>query len=119
MRSFLLSYDPFSVAQAHMTAFLDTRSEVRNWFAPFVGTLLLVAPHGQTPSTLTNMIRSHFPTLLLTVIPIDSLTANGWMPPQFWNLLNEPKSSGRWEAPGKAGELQAAIQKLLNVPKKE
>jgi hypothetical protein len=61
-----------------------------------LGTVLLIGGEAQTPSTLSNLIHGRFPALLLAVTPVDLVSTNGWMPQVFWDLIRQPKSSGRW-----------------------
>jgi hypothetical protein len=116
MRPFLMVWNSaqLNVMQAQLTSYLDSHPEIKNYYAPFLGTILLVADHSQTPSKLSWIIHNRFPTLMFSICPVDQWGANGWMPQLFWDLIREPKSSGRWDA----GSL-AAIAGLLNPDKKK
>ena len=100
------------VWQQQLLDYLDTRPEVKNWFVPFLGTILLVADQAQNPSTLSNLIHGRFPTLLLAITPADSLSTNGWMPQKFWDLIREPKSSGHWPDTPPQYDYAAAMKTL-------
>jgi hypothetical protein len=99
MRPFLLVWNSaqIEVFQGTLLAFLDTRREIRNYYVPFLGAVLLIADHAQSPLSLSNLIHDRFPTLLLTVLPADQWATQGWMPRPFWDLVHNPKSSGRWD----------------------
>ena len=117
MRPFLLVWNSaqFDVYQAHLLAYLDTRPEIKNYYAPFLGTVLLIADQNQSPSTLSNMLHSRFPSLLIAVSPADQWSTNGWMPQVFWNLIQNPTSSGKWDS----GAGLKALAELLKIPPKK
>jgi hypothetical protein len=118
MKPFLLSYDMSQIFQHELTAYLDTRSEVRNWLAPFFGTLLIVADVGQTASSLAWLIRRKYPTQQFAVTPLDMGSVNGWMNPKFWELIQHPTPSARWPSSTVPLSL-AALGKLLKDGSKE
>ncbi len=103
-----------NVMQFEVTNHLDLQPEIRNYYVPFLGTILLIAAQTQTPSTLSWLIHNRFPTLTFSICPVDQWGTNGWMPQLFWDLIREPKSSGRWDAASiatLAGLLDAAKKK--------
>jgi hypothetical protein len=98
MKPFLLAWNPAQtvVMQEELVAFFDQRSEIKNWYAPFLGTILLIADSAQTSSTVANLVHGRFESLQFSVTPLDIQSANGWMPKPYWDLIEHPKSSGRW-----------------------
>ena len=98
MKPFLLAWNAgqMQVLGKTVLAFLDTKREIKNWYTPYVGTILLVADDDQTAATLAGVIRDRFPGLSFVVTPVDPRLTDGWMPKVFWDLVREPKSSGRW-----------------------
>ena len=118
MRPFLLGWNPTQLLQQDLLDYLDTRQEIKNYFVPFLGTVLLVADQDQAPTTLARMLHLRFGDLLFTVSPADSWATQGWMPRVFWNLVQEPKSSGRWSAPP-GGTVNSLAELLKVLPQKK
>ena len=98
MKPFLMMWNSAQAAvwQQQILDYLDTRPEIKNWFTPFLGTILLVADLTQNASTLANIIHPRFPELIFAITPADVQMTNGWMPQVFWDLIRTPKGSGRW-----------------------
>lgn len=115
MKPFLLTWNAAQtiVLQTHLLEYLDTKREVRNWHTPFLGTILVVAGDGQTATSLAAMIRSRFPGLRFAVTPLESSSTDGWMPGVFWDLIREPKTSGRWPD----DSLQGTLASLMGARK--
>lgn len=93
MRVFTLSH---MVDNGFLTAFLDTRPEVLNWYAVLPGMILVVSRSDLI--ALTGVIHAVFPWLRFLLCEISSETANGYMSREVWEFVNTPRSSGRWEA---------------------
>jgi hypothetical protein len=83
--------------QKELLAFLDTKFAVKNYYAPFVGAILLVTSPEQNIQTVKDMLHQRFPDALFVVTRLDPASAQGWMPKLFWDFINEPKSSGHWD----------------------
>lgn len=98
MNPFIVNYDITEISQLQITELLDSKSEIRNWIAPFAGTVLVIAAPGQTSSTLSRMIHAHFPKARIAVSLTGADRTAGWMPEQFWELLNKLPDSGKWPA---------------------
>ncbi len=98
MRPFLLVWNAaqLDIMQDQLLAYLDTRNEIRNYFAPFPGTVLLIAEQTQTPSSLSHLIHNRYLEMTFAVLPADQWSTNGWMPKMFWDLMREPKESERY-----------------------
>ncbi len=47
--------------------------------------------------TLAQQFHESFPNQLFILSEINGTTTNGNMPPEVWEFLNNPKSSGLWE----------------------
>jgi hypothetical protein len=97
MKTFLLVFDYTSVTQVDVLAFADSRREVMNYFVPVLGTVLLVVRSDQDSERLTELFHTRFPSMMFAVAPVDPASAAGWMPATFWDLVNDPRSSGRWD----------------------
>jgi len=89
---YLLTFNGF---RAQITAFLDTRREVLNWFGILSNTILIVS-RSNAP-TLSNLVHSQFPTMWFLITELDPSTIDGYLPDQAWDFITKPKSSGRWE----------------------
>lgn len=98
MKALLLVFDYTSVPQVEVLAFVDSRQEVVNYFVPVLGTMLLVVRQDQDSSSVTEFLHRRFPSMMFTVLPVDRAAANGRMPSRFWDLVHDPRSSGKWEA---------------------
>jgi hypothetical protein len=77
-----------------LTGFLDMRPEVLNWFMVFGANAVLIVSRADV-QTLTKVIHEGLPDFLFLLAEIDPLKTNGWINPQVWDFINNPKSSGR------------------------
>lgn len=75
--------------------FLDTRPEVLNWFSVLSNGILIVSRSDAT--VLSTLIHNQFPSLWFILTHAIPSETNGWMNPQAWDFINNPRSSGRWE----------------------
>lgn len=108
----LITYDIGGIAQRDFVAFLDNRPDVLNWFTPFMGTFLVVVRQASDPVTLSEGIRIAFPNLTFCVSPVNVSSADGWMPRQFWELVQRPiPSAKRASAELKPVDLVGALKK--------
>ena len=85
-----LDLDP----RAKVLEFLDTRREIKNWFAFLPSAVMVVSD--SDASTLAELVHSRFPEHLFMIAEINSHAANGWLPANVWDFLGSPRSSGRW-----------------------
>ena len=89
---FLLTFNGFSEP---ITAFLDTRPEVLNWFKILSNAIFIVSRSDAT--ALTVLINTQFPVMWFIVTEVDTHKTNGLINQPVWDFINNPKSSGRWE----------------------
>lgn len=97
MKAYMLSFTSKSgnLTRQNILDYLDTRSEVLNWYAVMPFTIILVS--AQTQSTLTELLRLRFGNeITFLLAKVESNTINGFINEQVWNFINNPKSSGRW-----------------------
>ena len=80
-----------------MLAYLDTRSEVLNWYTPFSGTVIIVSNY--LPNYLTNLISTKFPLHQFLITEANASAMDGRLPNTAWKFLQTPHSSGRWDTP--------------------
>ena len=92
LRSYLLT---FMVPRDFILEFLDTRPEVLNWYAVFPGSVLIVSRSDL--AAITGLIHVSHPWLLFLVTEVDPRSINGFMNPEVWDFINNPKPSGRWQ----------------------
>ena len=84
-----------SVDRTFVTAFLDTRPEILNWYSIFPGSILLVSRTDLLG--LTGIIHAGYPWLFFHLAKLDGGSLNGFMNAEVWEFINNPRSSGRWE----------------------
>lgn len=94
LRPFLLIFDIAHGPRQQIVDYLDTRPEVKNWFA-FLPTAILVISD-RNASDLAKIFREKFPARLFMVSEVQGTTTDGWQNQNVWDFLNNPKSSGRW-----------------------
>lgn len=83
---------PEAEVRKRLTDFLDTRSEIQNWYAFLWSALFLVSD--SDTYTLTMVVRRRFPQLTFVLSQVESYNTNGSLPTQAWDFLNDPKPSG-------------------------
>lgn len=88
------SFNPAIPTRDQVLEFLNTRSEVKNWYAAFDGGIVLVSFHDS--NYLGALLRQKFPGMFFVLSRLYQSQAHGWMPKAFWDFIAAPKSSGRW-----------------------
>lgn len=97
MRPYLVTFNIAQIDQSDLLKHLDTSRQIKNWYLPFAGAVLVVTDWTTVAADLKELIHHRFPALTFVVTPLDPATSNGWMPKLFWDLVKEPLSSGRWD----------------------
>lgn len=92
-RCFVIDFNPFSLGRRELLQYLDTRPDVLNWFTALPSQVIVVSE--QTPYRIGALVRARFPNQFFTVS--DFAGIDGWMTKEFWDFVNNPKSSGRWD----------------------
>lgn len=98
MKPYLLVFNTTLVGRDEMLIFLDSRPEILHWLSVFPGAVFVISEHDA--NALTRIVHQRFPQTLLVVTEVSPSTpgkTDGWLFPQNWNFINEPKSSGRWK----------------------
>jgi len=98
MRPFILNFNSAQIAMTDLLQFLDSTPKVRNWQTPYSSVVLIVGDEGETALTLAESLRTRFPGAQFVISLVDRLTCDGWVTKGFWELVQNPKSSGRVEA---------------------
>lgn len=94
LKPFLVIFDNSQLPRQTLLDHLDTRSEIKNWFAFLPSAVVVVSD--QTASSVAACIRTGFPNQLFIVTEISSGANDGWLGKNVWDFINNPKSSGRW-----------------------
>lgn len=78
-----------------VTAFLDTRREVLNWYMAMPGLIMVVSRSDLL--ALTGIIHAGLPWMHFVLNEIHPESVNGFIGRGVWDFINNPQSSGRWE----------------------
>ena len=112
MKLYLLLFNDLMGTTKEVTDFLDTRKEVLNWLTAFPHSTLIVSANDLLE--LTNIINQKYPGIWFLLSQIDGKTTNGFLLPKAWELINSPKSSGRW--PGSSSAIAALLSRQSPKP---
>lgn len=94
LKPFLIVFNDAQINRQGLLDFLDTRSEIKNWYA-FLPTAVFVISENSA-SQIAEVIRSEFPGKNLFVSEVPRGANDGWLGANVWDFINSPKSSGRW-----------------------
>ena len=95
MKLYVFLYNDTIGTQQSVQFFLETRREVLNWFRFAPHSFLLVS--NESLQTLTVMFQNNFPGSWFFLSEINGTTSNGILPQGYWDFINNPKSSGKWQ----------------------
>jgi hypothetical protein len=104
-RCLVIDFNPFSLGRRELQQHLDTLPEILNWCTALPSQVIIVSE--QTSYDIGAMIRARFPNQFFTVSGIAGI--DGCMTKDFWDFVNNPKSSGRWDATSPLAQLLLAI----------
>jgi hypothetical protein len=85
---------PQGVTRAQILEHLNTRQEVKHWYAFFPNAIVVISDRNATE--LMSAVRQQFPSLHFIVTEIPTGSNNGWLNKDVWEFINNPRSSGRW-----------------------
>lgn len=98
MNVFLISFSspryPY-IERKEIINYLDTQSEIKNWFAVLPNSILVVTNNDINPTDVSKIVTNKFNTNLSFLVT-DAKEANGIENNKVWDFINNPKSSGRW-----------------------
>lgn len=94
LKPYLLVFDSSEITRQALLDHLDTRPEVKNWFA-FLPTGIFIISD-RTALQLTQAVREGLPTASLLISEVPAGANDGWLGKNVWDFINSPKSSGRW-----------------------
>jgi hypothetical protein len=94
-RCFVVNFNPVSLIRQSLLDFLDTQPDVVNWLTSnaLPGQVMVVSD--RSCIEVARLIRTRFSGELFTVSTVSEI--DGWMNQGYWDFVNAPKSSGRWD----------------------
>ena len=87
MRSFLVAHSQ-ACPPEKVYAILNDTSAIATWIAPFPYSAI-VTSHLETQD-LAAVLRQRLPNIWLLVTEMNRLSADGWLPPNLWEYVNNP-----------------------------
>ena len=88
MKAFLLSFSSLlDVNYVHTV--LNNSNSVETWLSPFPFSVIIVSR--LTTSELGAVLQSHFGGNLFVVVEATPQNTSGWLPPEFWDYINNPQ----------------------------
>lgn len=94
LKPFVVAFDNTQINRQAVLDFLDTRPEVKNWFAFMPSAIFIISD--KTASQIAEAIRSGLPGKNLFVSEVPRGANDGWLGGNVWDFINTPKSTGRW-----------------------
>lgn len=94
LKPFLLVFNDSLVTRQAILDHLDTRPEIKNWFAFLPTAIFIISDRNAT--TLSNLIQNTFPGRFFMITEVPPGSNNGWLAKDAWDFINFPRSSGRW-----------------------
>ena len=90
MKTYNISFSPLSFSMQDLLSFLDTRSEILNWYTPFSGMVIVVSNY--LPNYLTKLISEKFPRNQFLITEANVSSIDGRLPNTAWNFLQNPQN---------------------------
>ena len=94
LKPFLLVFDLAGGPRQAILDYLDTRPEIKNWLAILPTAIFLISDRDSFQ--IANLFRQNFPGRLFFITEVPPGANDGWLYPQNWDFINNPKPSGRW-----------------------
>jgi hypothetical protein len=91
---YLLIFNRDDGPRQEILDYLDTRREVKNWFAFLPDAIFIISDSDAL--TLSNLFSLKFPSRYFLITEVPAGKNNGWLIQRAWDFINNPKSSGRW-----------------------
>ena len=92
---YLLVFNSYVVLRQDIVDYLDTRREVKNWFAFLPSAIVMISE--EDVHKLSLIIRERFSNMNFILTKIERNENNGWLNKAVWDFINNPISSGRWD----------------------
>ena len=109
MRTFLLTFSAL-LNQTQVHSVLSTSAAVETWITPFPFSAIVVSR--LTVLELGAVLHSHFDDALFILVEANRFNTGGWLPLEFWNVINDPQ--GAWSK--KAFSLPNLGAEAKNIP---
>lgn len=93
LKPYLLIFNIKDGERQGILDFLDTRYEVKNWYA-FMPTGIVIISD-KTADDLQKMFLEGFPKRYHLITEIVSGANNGWLNKEVWDFINNPKQVGQ------------------------
>jgi hypothetical protein len=87
-------FNEFQITRDAILAYLDTRQEVKNWFAILPAGIIIIS--NRNAYQLSEILRQKFSGSLFIISEIPTGNNDGWLDQKAWSFINNPVSSGRW-----------------------
>ena len=94
LKPYLVAFNDAQITRQALLDFLDTRPEVKNWFAFMPAAIFVISD--RSARQLAEAIRSGFPGKNFVVSEVPAGANDGWLGKDVWDFINNPRSSGRW-----------------------
>lgn len=91
---YLIVFNPDEGDRQALLNFLDTRTEIKNWYAFLPSAVFVISD--RNANSISDILRTRYPGRFLFVTPVVGVQTDGWLPQAAWDFVNQPKSSGRW-----------------------
>ncbi len=92
---FVLNFNPISLGRQLLLDFLDTQPNVVNWRTSNALRGQIVVVSERSCSEIAALIRTRFSGESFTISAVSRI--DGWMEQEYWDFVNAPRSSGRWD----------------------
>lgn len=93
LKSYLLVFNNASLERQKVLDYLDTRHEVKNWFAFMPNAIVIVSD--SDAHKLQHMFSSGFEGIDHIITEIAEGNNNGWLGKDVWDFINNPKQVGQ------------------------
>lgn len=94
LKPFILVYNTFQLTRQEILDFLDSRPEVKNWYAFLPTSIMIISD--RTAYQLAEIFRQKYPNTYFIISEIPYGNNDGWLDKKVWSFINNSVSSGRW-----------------------
>lgn len=95
LKAFLLVFDSIQIDRQSFLNFLDTKYDVKNWYAFLPNAIIIVSD--QNTFYLSDLIRKNSTGIRFVITEI-ATGIDGLMNKEVWDFVNNLKSSGKWDS---------------------
>lgn len=87
MKAYLFSYNTMLDLE-HISSVLNNSNAIETWISPYQGCAIILSK--LTVAELSAVLRTYTYHYWYVVAEINSVNANGWLPPIFWEFVSDP-----------------------------